>query len=85
MEADRDHRLKVPGGTGLSIRARTAIGSAAIGSVDCLVVLAWLPSPPRIRASKITRAVQLIPCFQRWWLRPEDLRLHRSSAVLVAP
>ena len=27
----------------------------------------------------------LAPCVQRWVLRPEDLRLHRSRALPVAP
>ena len=77
MEADRDHRLKVPGGAGPSIRPRPAIGSAGIGSVDRSVVLVWLPSSPRTRASEITGAVHLTPCLQRSFKSAYELLMRR--------
>jgi hypothetical protein len=43
-----------------------------------------IPPPRPCLPSSVTR-LQLSTCLQRWWPRPQDLRLRRSSTLQVAP
>ena len=84
MEAERDHRPKVPGGTGPSVRPPTASSSDGIGSED-RPVAGMAPILPKDQCLQDHRGGPLNPCLQRRWPRPADLRLHRPGALLVAP
>jgi hypothetical protein len=54
--------------------------TVSVRLASCLHVI------PRIsRASASVRREALITCLQRWWQRPDDLRLRRSSALSVTP